>query len=106
MTNFEALQSFPEFENLSDNLLSKALLDAAITESTVYAKTSEQSLDICAAGIYLLMSAMPQYKEGTQSEKWDIKACLAARDSLYRKWGKVPPESVTTPMSIDGKARR
>ncbi len=106
MTNLEALQSFPEFDGLSANLLAKSLTDAGITSGDNYSAGQEQNLDLCAADIYLLMSAMPEYREGTQSEKWNAKACLTARLNLYRKHGLTPPEQSAVSFGINGRALR
>lgn len=106
MTNLQALQSYPEFDGLSDNLLTKALLDNSITSDDDYTISDAKSMDLCAADIYLIMSTMPEYKEGTQSEKWNQKSCLTARCNLYKKWGETPPETSNRTFVINGKAVR
>ena len=105
MTNLEALQAFPDFDDLPSNLLIKSLIDRNVVSSSQYGGTSTETknIDLCAADIYLALVSRPEYREGGQSEKWNDNALMKARAALYKKWGLNPPENANKVANINGE---
>jgi len=86
MTNLEALQSLVDYSN--SNLFSKVLTDHGITGSATYTSANQESIDLALADVYLYMASLPEYKEGSQSEKYDAKTLLALRKRLLQKYNE------------------
>jgi hypothetical protein len=86
MTKKEALLSIIPFE-VSDNLVEKALIDSEINGSETYSKASEQDIDLCFAGLILVILNMPDYSEGDLSIKIDRVQLRITRDNILKKYG-------------------
>ena len=105
MTNLEALMSLTEYRSQNTNLFEKSLLDAGITGGTTYVATSEQSIDLVMADIYLYLAGHPDITDGRTGIKYPVDKLLSKRKTIYDKWGLVLPEisSQANVPSVTGK---
>lgn len=84
MTNLEALQAQTEYEN--DNLLAKLLTDRGVTSGGTYAATNAKDIDLCAASLYFTLAAHPDFKEGSQTIKYNSVQLIAMAKIILKKW--------------------
>ena len=84
MTNLEALQAQTEYEN--DNLLAKLLIDRGVATAGTYAAGNAKDIDLCAASLYFTLAAHPDYKEGSQTIKYNPVQLIAMAKRLLKKW--------------------
>ncbi len=110
MTNLEALQSLTEFSDT--NLFTKVMTDRGVTPGDTYAAGNAQVIDLCLADVYLRLAASPDISEYGLSVKWTRESLMAARKTLYDKWGLALPESTSRrstpgvtgrPVTVGGK---
>lgn len=89
MTNLQALQSIIGFNsNLPALLFEKALIDAGLSEMDIYSADNEMKIDICAAGLILVIVTAPDIKEGGyELTAGDRKDLLEVRGLLLGKYG-------------------
>ncbi|GAH63375.1 unnamed protein product [marine sediment metagenome] len=84
MTNKEALQSQTEYSN--DNLLEKLLLDRGIEAEETYATANAKDIDLCAANLYFILAAHPEYREGSYSIKYNSAQLIAMAKTILKKY--------------------
>ena len=87
MTNLQALQSQVEYDN--DEMFEKALLDNDVTPSSTYCKANKKVIDLALADVYLVMAALPEFKQGSHLQKYDSKTLLSMRAAILRKYDEV-----------------
>jgi len=97
MTIKEALISTVNF-SIPDNRVEKALIDASLNGSAIYAKDDEKAVDLCMAGLLLTLMTTADVTED------DVSIKLPARDQLLKvykallgKWGVVDPTETPVP---------
>ena len=88
MTNLEALQSMLEYEN--DNLLSKALTDRGVTSTGTYTASDQQSVELAAADIYLILCSHPDFREGSKYVSYSKGSLMSLRREILRKYNLLP----------------
>lgn len=95
MTNLAALQAMVEYDN--DNLLTKALTDRGVTSSATYSSADQQSVELAAADIYLVLLNHPNFREGSKYIDYKPGALMALRNQILAKYG-VSDNTIRVPM--------
>ena len=95
MTNLAALQSMVEYDN--DDLLSKALTDRGVSSSATYSAANQQSVELAAADIYLVLLNHPDFREGSKSIAYKPGALMALRNRILAKYG-MSDNTIKVPM--------
>jgi len=86
MTILQALQSLAEYDN--DNLLAKVLADNSLTPADTYVSaTHKNKVYSAVADLYDAMAVLPEFKDGSSTNKWDSKALRAEANSIRRRIG-------------------
>ena len=88
MNILEALQSMLEYEN--DNLLAKALLDRGGTATATYSSADQQTVELAAADIYLILCNYPNFREGSKYVDYSKGALMSLRREILRKYDLLP----------------
>ena len=84
MTNKEALQSQTEYSN--NNLLEKLLLDRGLATGGTYVAANAKDIDLCAANLYFILAAHPDYREGSFSVKYSGAQLIAMAKTILKKY--------------------
>jgi hypothetical protein len=91
MTIKEALISTVNFA-IPDNRIEKALIDASLSGSAIYAKDAERAIDMCMAGLLLTLMTTADVTEDDVSIKIPDRAqLLKVYSFLLKKWGETDP---------------
>jgi hypothetical protein len=91
MTKKEALISLINFA-LPDSRIEKALIDADLNGTEIYAKTDERNIDFCFAGLLFTLMTTADVAEDDVSLKLPQRdQLLKIFSSIYNKWGVPDP---------------
>ncbi len=89
MTVQEALQADLMDINVSDNLLTKVLLDNEVTGTDAYSASEDQKkkIDLCRRDIYLYLAAQADYKQGSMAITYSAAQLIAMAFEIEQKYG-------------------
>ena len=97
MTKKEALISIINF-TLPDSRIEKALIDAELDGTSVYAKTDEKSIDLCFLGLLFTLITSADISEDDVSLKIPQRdVLLKLYSALCKKLGISDPFETTVP---------
>lgn len=97
MTIKEALTSTINF-SIPVTRIDKALIDAGLDGSAIYAKTDEKDIDLCFAGLLLTLITSADVTEDDVSIKLPNRdQLLKIYSAIYKKWGMKDPLAVAGP---------
>lgn len=95
MTILDALKSMVDYTN--DNLFAKVITDNGLNAGTTYTVAYKQDVDLALADVYLHMAALPEFKQGSYSVKYNSTQLLGLRRDILRKYNLDDDE-----ITIDG----
>jgi len=88
MTVKEALEAGLTDLEVSDNLITKVMLDNEVDGTVNYAKDDHQeAVDICRRDIYLILASSPEIREGSFAIRYSAGQLIALAKAINRKYG-------------------
>jgi len=88
MTITEAIKSYPGLSDISDNFISKVLIDRSLTGTVDYAIGYKSSVELCVADIYAFAGANPDFSEGSLNIRFNRAKLTAMAIDLYEQNGE------------------
>lgn len=86
MTNLELIQSKIVFQSISQELIKGALAIRSLNWADCYDSGSLENFELTIADLYVELIALPEFKEGTLSIKYNVAQLTTMAANIYRKY--------------------
>lgn len=102
MTFLELIQGKIIFQAISPELIKTSLQFRSLNWADCYDVSSLQNVELTIADLYIELMALPEFKEGSLSIKYDANQLLRMANAIYTKYedDKLSLTS-TTPKAIE-----
>lgn len=86
MTNLELIQSKIVFQSISQELIKGALAIRSLNWADCYDSGSLENIELTIADLYVELIALPEFKEGALSIKYNVEQLTMMAANIYRKY--------------------
>lgn len=86
MTNLELIQGKIIFQSISEELIKQSLQFRSLNWADCYVSSSLQNIELTIADLYVELTVMPEFKEGTLSIKYNASQLLKMAKNIYEKY--------------------
>ena len=97
MTVKETILSYPGLSDISEDYLTKVMVDRAVDDTVDYSPSLKATVALCAADCYAAILASPDFSEGRLSIKMSRGVILQQAISLYEGNGETSKANALRP---------